>query len=838
MKQLLNGLWKMKRIDEDKVYDAHVPTTMYKVLLDNKVIEDPFYGENDFKLTNLSNYSYAFFRTFDVNEELFQCERIDIEFLGLDTLASIFINNVQVGQTNNMHRTYRFNVKEHLVLGENYIYVKFDSPTEFIKKEQRKDPLWGLETTIDGYEHIRKAHCMFGWDWGPQLPDMGIWRDVYLLGRSEGELVDFYVKQVHSDDCVKLEIQISAKNIQENDKICIGIKDEQGNIISESVACSMTQFERSQTVAVIYDNDDNLYKATIKIDNPNLWWPNGYGEAYLYNLNISLENSSTVIDHIEKKIGLRTMTVTRETDQWGESFDITINGVRIFAMGADYIPEDALITRPTYESTERLIKDCARANYNCLRVWGGGCYPNDTFFDLCDKYGLIVWEDFMFACGVYRLTESFAKNIKAEFIDNIRRIRHHACLGLWCGNNEMEWAFVEWGLPKDKRLRMDYLLMYEKLIPNILAQYDPQTFYWPASPSSGGGFESPNADDRGDVHYWKVFHGNEHYKKFRDHYFRFASEYGMQAFPDIKTIKSYASEKDMNVFSSVMENHNKCIDPINGNIKILMNMSREFKLPNNFEDQVYVSQIFQAEAVKCAVEHFRRNRGRCMGSTYWQVNDNYPVASWASIDYYGRWKALHYYAKRFYSPLLVSAYEEGFVGHIHITNDMLFEFKGKVEWQIIHQKKGILKQGNEDFTISKLSTSHLRSIDIKEFVREYGEERDIYLAYKLKDKDDVIISSEILLFCYHKYFNFRKANIRFNVIADDGYSIEIISDQFTKGVTIDLEVGTAVLSNNSFDLLPNEKRIIKVEEWYDAKPSTLKELREQIKIMSINNLSY
>lgn len=837
----LKEQWEMKKLGSDISYKTDIPATMYEVLYENQVIEDPFYGENDLKQRYLSDYDYVFTKTFVIDEALMKSEIIELVFKGLDTLATIKINGKIIGQTNNMHRTYNFNVKDWTKLGSNEIEVTFDSPTQFIKKEQDKYPLWGITTTMDGYEHLRKAHHMFGWDWGPQLPDMGIWRDVELRGIEQGKLNDFYVVQNHKEDQVDLEIQVSSKNLKEGLTVRASLSDMEGSLLAEVNGSDYTEIFGGVKVISVDANEENDLISIIpmSINKPKLWWPNGYGQQYLYNLSIELLDGDTVVDVVNKKIGLRTMTVTRENDQWGESFDFTVNGKRIFAMGADYIPEDTLISRPSYDNTKRLIKDCAKANYNCLRVWGGGVYPHDDVFDLCDEYGLLVWEDFMFACGVYRLTDEFKENIKQEFIDNIKRIRHHACLGLWCGNNEMEWAFVEWGLPKDERLKVDYIEMYEKLIPNVLNQYDPQSFYWPASPSSGGGFEDPNGDSKGDVHYWKVFHENEHYKKFRDHYFRFASEYGMQSLPDFKTVKSYTPEDQMNIFSVVSENHNKCVDPLNGNIKILMNMAGEFKLPGNLEDQTYISQVFQGETIKCAVEHFRRNRGQCMGSTYWQVNDNYPVASWSSIDYYGRWKALHYFARRFYAPVLLSAYEEGMLGHIHVTNETLNPFNGKVKWQLRHVDKRVLDQGEECVCLDELSALHVLDVSIDKYVKNHGDERSIYLSIQLFDDDNELVSSDNILFTQHKFFEFVDAKISVDVEDKDGVmTISLISDQFVKSAGIHFEVSDIVLSDNFMDLLPGEKVTVRVEEIIGKESLDALELLEEIKVIGVNTIKY
>lgn len=828
----LNGIWQMNQIGTDKKYEAQVPTTMYQVLYENGEIPDPFVGENDKILTNVSDDDYEFSRDFEVNKSILENDVIELVFYGLDTLATVWLNDKKILTSDNMHRTYEIEVKSLLVEGCNSLRVKLDSPMRYIKEKQARDPLWGIENPVDGYEHIRKAHHMFGWDWGPQLPDMGIWRDVELNAYCTGRIDDFYISQKHTDEAVAMSVEVECSLYQKGGlELQIDLYDcNQNEVYSNKIIPS----EHNELEFVV--------------NNPDLWWPNGYGEQPLYTLRMSLVDSVTndVIQMNEKCIGLRTMTMTREADQWGESFDMTVNGVRIFAMGADYIPEDVLICRMNEGRTRQLLEDCATANFNHIRVWGGAFYPSDNFYDLCDELGLLVWQDFMFACGVYRLTKKFEETITMEIINNVKRIRHHACLGLWCGNNEMEWGFVEWGLPKDENLRLDYLRMYERLIPDILEAHDPNTFYWPASPSSGGGFDNPNGDDKGDVHYWDVFHNNKHYKTFRKHYFRFASEYGMQSLPDMKTISGFAEANEREIYAPVMENHNKCLGEINGNMKIMMNMATEFNLPNNLEDVVYLSQVFQGETIRCAVEHMRRNRGRCMGSTFWQVNDNWPVASWASIDVHGRWKALHYMVRRFYDSVHTTAYEDGFKGHIHICNEQLTRFEGELSWQIRHNNKGVVKQATLKVDVEELSASKIASVDISDYCTNHADERDYYLSYQLKNHEGEMLGSDIMLFVNHKYFNFSETNLSANVIVvDDQIQIEVKATEMAKSVGIEFSSIDVLLSDNYFDLLPGEIKVVTVEAHRNDvvkggvdKVYSSEQIANDLRLKAINTLTY
>jgi beta-mannosidase len=822
--QSLNGQWYFQKTGESQAFETHVPTMLYDSLLQNGQIDDPYVGENDKMLTKISEDDYEFYREFELEAEVLLYDRIDLQFMGIDTLSTIFLNGTCIGRTNNMHCEYTFDVKCLLVVGKNKLRIALKSPTKFITEAQAKDPLWGIVNTIPGYEYLRKAHHMFGWDWGPQLPDMGIWRPVHLKAYSTGKLENCYISQTHTNNVVELHIDIEATQLSVVDHIEYGIEILGPD--GEQVA-----FQKTASTHV-----------TLLIQEPQLWWPNGYGEQPLYTLRIFMEYQTNRIDSLEKRIGLRTVTMTREKDGFGESFDMTVNGLRLFAMGADYIPEDILINRMSKERTYSLLDDCKMANFNHIRVWGGAFYPDDYFYDRCDELGLLVWQDFMFACGVYRLTKKFHETITLEIIQNVRRIRHHACLALWCGNNEMEVAFVEWGLPKDERLRLDYLLMYEKLIPELLEEHDPNTFYWPASPSSGGGFQDPNADDQGDVHFWQVFHGNKHYKEFRKHYFRFASEYGMQSFPDVKTIYTYAKEQEREIYGPVMENHNKCLGDINGNMKIMMNMAGEFNLPSQLEDVVYVSQVFQGETIKCAVEHFRRNRGRCMGSTYWQLNDNWPVASWSSIDFYGRWKALHYMVKRFYAPLLISAYELGTQGFIHVTNESRNEFIGIVLYQLRHVTEGILEEKSVSVSLDPCSTKEIAMVDCSNYIKNYGDERKLYISFQLlEEKIDTtkVIAADTLLFVAHKYFGFEKAVLASKIVEDkDGLVIQVTSNQFSKSVGVTFKNVDIILSDNYFDLLPTETRELRIVKVQNGAVITKEVLEQGIEIKAVNSLSY
>ncbi len=537
-----------------------------------------------------------------------------------------------------------------------------------------------------------------------------------------------------------------------------------------------------------------------------LWQP-------LYTVTVELLIGGMVADVWEKRIGLRTMTMSTEKDEWGNEFAHVVNGVKIFAMGADYIPEDHLLGRVTPEVTRKLLNTAKFANFNAIRVWGGGYYPDDWFFDICDELGLVVWQDFMFACAVYDLTPEFEANIKQEFIENIKRIRHHACLGLWCGNNEME-MFVEqrnqW-VTKPSHVR-DYFLMYERIIPEIVKEYDPQTFYWPASPSSGGSMDFPNDPDRGDVHNWEVWHGNKPFSEYRKYYFRYLSEFGFQAFPSEKTIETFTDDpKDKNIFSYVMEKHQR---NYGANGKIMNYLSQIYLYPGSFSLVIYASQLLQADAIRYGVEHYRRNRGRCMGAVYWQLNDCWPVISWSSVDYCGRLKALHYYAKRFFQPLMISCEEYGMMNdlanmnrqhfvfeksiRLNVANETMQEQKVTVKWALRNAKAEILQQGEEELKVPALTSAWLDKVEFPE-----ADIFNHYVSYELW-QDGRVISDGSVIFSYPKYFRYENPELSYRIEGDE---IVVSAKAYAKSVEIRNENEDLVVSDNYFDLNADEKRI-------------------------------
>lgn len=785
----LNGSWQMHEWGTTQFLPAKVPGSVYGDLLNAGKMEDPFWRGNELDALALMEKDYEYRRDFEMPDWAEQADHLVLHCDGLDTLADISLNGVQIGHADNMHRTWEFDVKGVLQPGQNHLEIHFYSPTKYIRESYRQNRNDGSDYAMTGFPNLRKAHCMFGWDWGPRLPDAGIWRDIRLVGWNTARMESVLVRQSHENHSVRLtfapEVTADPGSAYTVEYRVLGPDGRECAPLSQ--------------------------KTELTLESPELWWPNGYGEQPLYTVQAYLrDENGELLDTWSRRIGLRTMTIRREKDTWGESFAHEVNGVQIFAMGADYIPEDNLLGRVNKERTRRLLTDCAEANFNCVRVWGGGCYPSDDFYDICDELGLIVWQDLMFACAVYSLTDAFEASIRAELADNVRRLRHHASLGLWCGNNEMELFVAGNTWISRAEQKADYTKMYEYIFPKMLRELDPDTFYWPASPSSGGAFDDPNDPNRGDVHYWDVWHREKPFTEYRKYFFRYASEFGFQAFPTMKTIETFTLPEDRNVFSYVMEKHQR-----NGiaNGKIMSYLSQTYLYPRDFDTLVYASQLMQAQAIRYGVEHWRRNRGRCMGAIYWQLNDCWPTASWSSIDYGGRWKALHYAAKRFFAPVLLSCEEEGFITQCVSVNDQPFtlrksarfsvcnetmeDFEGTVLWTLCTPEGKTLENGSFSVHMAALSA---RWLDVLEFPQ--ADIYENYLWYSLLDQNGREVSSASVLFCPPKHFHFREPQLR---VTCEGDTVTVTSDAYAQGVEIEALDGDVVLSDNYFDMQPGQK---------------------------------
>ena len=824
----LNGHWNLKtlgsgKFTEQKQIDAIVPGSVMDAWIKADIIPDPYYGENEKSITPLFNDDFEYSRTFTVDQELLSEDCIDLVCLGIDTLGEIFINGISVASVNNMHRSWRFKIKELLKAGENTIRIVLFSPNAFTAKAYREGPIEYINTaSMGGANYLRKTHCQFGWDWGPQLPDAGIWRNIYLEGWSCARLEDVYITQEHINGKVTLRAMVQAevaslKRFWAEDRLLKAVLRVKPPVdLNGNAGKTAGEIEVNEVIKDI----TAVTEFSCVIEKPELWWPNGLGQQPLYSVEVELLDvtpvaNNAVIDCWQRRIGLRAMTISTDADQWGNEFTLIVNGVKVFSMGADYIPEDSVFSRINPERTRKLLENCVKANFNSIRVWGGGYYPDDYFYDACDELGLVIWQDFMFACNVYQLTDEFAANVAEEIRQNIIRIRHHACLGLWCGNNEMEEGWVQWDNVRNHSpaLKADYLKHFEYLIPEIWKKTDPNTFYWPSSPSSGGGFDNPSDPNRGDVHFWGVWHGLKPFTEYCKNFFRFCSEFGFESLPDLETIESFAKPEDLNIFSPVMEAHQRCPS---GNGRILYYLSETYRYPKDFAALIYISQVLHMESMQTGVDHWRRHRGRCMGAIYWQLNDCWPVASWASIDYYGRWKALHYGARRFYSTLRATVFidetEAATPGslsgplkrtvRVFTHNDTREAASGKIRLYLRDRDFNTLSEETLNVELPALSASEVLVQDYRSLINNLELERSCFVTAELfLNGSDAPVSKEAVLFVPPKHFSFKTPEYKIDVReSEKSFTVNIKANTFCRFVRVKIPGEDVIFSDNYFDI--------------------------------------
>ncbi len=760
--------WQMN-FTEHRGISCKPPCSMYSVMIENKLIDDPFFGCNEWDALKLSDEDCEFICSFEADDNLFKKEYIELVFHGLDTVCDIYINGAFLEHTENMHRKYVLDVKKHIICGSNTILLKFSSPTKYYDKMWKRKHQFYTGDSILGSAYLRKGLYMAGWDWGPRLPDMGIFREVEIYGYDIDKIDGTVITQIHRADAVDLLFDVST------------VKNSDCEIFAE-IAGTKMKIESPRSV--------------LTVEKPELWWVRGYGKQALYDIVFTLEKNGVIIDSAAKRIGLRTLEVSIEELGDGSEFCFVNNGVKIFSMGANYIPQDIIAPRITKETTKARIDDFIFANYNTIRVWGGGYYPEDFFYDMCDEAGIIVWQDFMIACLNIRLTEKMREELRLEAICNLKRLSHHASLGLLCGNNEIEPMISQ---QNNALTKLDYLEIYERMIPDLCEKYAPNTFYWPSSPSSGGGFENPEAHNIGDVHYWDVWHGNAPFEAYRKHKFRFCSEYGFESLPSIKTVKTFADEADMNLFSRVMENHQKCKS---GNMKILMYLADNYLYPSSFEALIYASQLLQADAIRFGVEWFRKIRGYCMGSLYWQVNDCWPVASWSSVDYFGRYKALHYAARKFYAPVAIGLFLEDGIMSVNAANETRDNKKITVKWGICKNDNEVIREGTVEYTVPALSSRDvLCGIDLTGF-----DKHSTYFYAELYDENGNSIMNKTELLTKPKHFSWLCPDIKASARdIDGGVEISLSSNVFTKSTEVDFLHYDIKLSDNYIDLTSSKE---------------------------------
>lgn len=822
--------WKFRQGRSEIWYPATVPGTVHTDLIANEIIEDPFFRLNERGVQWVDKEDWMYETELTATAAETSSSNQELVFYGLDTYADVYLNGESILNANNMHRTWRVNVKGLLKSGSNKLEVYFHSPIKIDLPKCDKYS-YGFNTGPDQSQNggifnklvsifARKAGYHYGWDWGPRLVTSGIWRDV-VLETWNGTRID--------------DVQLIQKSVTEAEASLSSIVEVRADAAVNNATLTVTANGREVAKKqVSLTKGTNRVQMDYTIANPRLWWPNGLGEPYLYDFKTALTVNSKEADSRSQEIGLRSIVLHNDKDQYGHNLYFEVNGKPVFMKGADMVPLDNFLPRITRERYEKHVLDAKAVNMNMIRVWGGGVYEDDYFYQLCDRNGILVWQDFMFACSTYPADDEFIANIRQEAIDNVKRLRNHACIALWCGNNECQDVMYGWGNRKkyyEERgvlplLESQFKNMYFKCLPEVVAEYGSGISYRPSSPFA---FEDTPSDGvNGDAHYWGVWHGRDSIGHYNVERARFFSEYGFQSFPEFESVKIYAPQKrDWSINSEVMMAHQRAGSYANNLIRDYMD--KEFRTPDNFEHFLYVGMILQGDAIKTAMEAHRRDMPYCMGTLYWQHNDCWPVASWAARDYYGRWKAQQYFARQAYRDILVSPTVKDGVVKVHLVSDRRTNAKGKFTITALTLGGKKLAQVTRNVTAKALTSQVIFSSALSNMLK--GEKRENVIFAVRFETAGAEPYTNVGYACRQKLMNYTHPNYSVDIEpAEGGYEVTVGSDVFARGVFLSLEGIENFFSDNYFDILPGEKRTIHVRTAIDRD-----EMRRQFKILSLGD---
>jgi beta-mannosidase len=807
----LHSNWEFRQRGGDSAewHPAQVPGCVHLDLLRNKLIPDPFYRDNEAKLQWIENADWEYRATVQASDELLKHRHIELVFEGLDTYSEVSLNGTPVLTADNMFREWRVDVKPYLKAGANQLAIFFPSPIKAAAKVAATDK-WREKTHTEEKTYIRKAAYEFGWDWGPRFVTSGIWRPVKLEAWDDSRISDLHIRQRDVTAEVAhlvAEVEVMAA----------------GDISGADVTLESAQVGRRFLATRRVDLHDgvNHIDLPVEIVKPELWYPAGYGAQPIYEFRARLKAGAWQ-DQAIVRTGLRSVVLRRDLDKWGRSFEFVINGIPVFGKGADVIPFDSFPTRVTSEQYRQVLQSAVDANMNMIRHWGGGYYETDEFYAMCDRLGIMIWQDFMFGNDWQPGTYPFKQSIAAEAEDQVRRLRNHPSIVLWCGNNETEAAFAWRGGAKQptevsRRMWEDYLTVFSGILPRVVERLTSETPYWPSSPSADYE-EVSDAYQSGDMHDWSVWHGRVPFRDYEKHNPRFMTEYGFQSFPEMRTVESFTVPEDRTgITTPVMLAHQKNTA---GNAIIHQYLLRDYPEPRDFPAFLYASQVLQAEGIKVGAEHLRRNRPRTMGSIYWQLNDCWPVASWSSLDYYGRWKALQYYARRFYNDLLVSPHQENGAVAVYVVSDRTALAKAELRVRIMSVDGATLSDKSQSIQVAPLSSQ-------------------VYLQFPLpKDADpnrsfiaaDLIVggktvSSNLLFVAPTKDVQLPPAAIKTEW---DGTRLRLSAPVLARSVWVSFGSLEATPSDNYFDLLPGQPVEIAI-----TGAASADELRKSLKVMSL-----
>lgn len=804
----LHNNWTFCQVGDTLWSDAKVPGTVHQDLLNHNRIPNPFYGMNEQAVQWVENEDWMYRTSFVVDEQQLSRDAAVLELDGLDTYADVFLNGALILRSDNMFVGHKVQVKPVLRKGVNRLLVRFRSPVKEVLPQLQTNgfdyPASNDHSPWRTSVYTRKTPYSYGWDWGIRLATCGIWRPVRLVFSDVARIEDYYVCQ---------DVVTQAKADVDN-------RLEINNVTSSTVSALLKvdyHYSDSDTKEIRKQIElrpgANTVSLPVSIENPHLWMPNGWGEPSLYKFTASLSVDGVEIAKQERNVGLRTVRVVMDDDEYGKSFYFVVNGKPMFAKGANFIPDDAMLPNVTPERYKRIFEDVKAANMNMLRVWGGGIYEDDEFYDEADRNGILIWQDFMFACSSYPHDPLFVGRVKSEAEYNIKRLRGHASLAMWCGNNEIYEAMRYWGWQRKysaeafAEMERGYNVLFRELLPKMVERLDGTRFYMHSSPYEAN-WGRPNSWKTGDSHNWGTWHGRKPFESFDTDVPRFMSEYGFQAFPEMKTIRTFAEEKDFELESPVMNAHQKADI---GNALIKQTMGLYYKVPEKFEDLVYVGLVLQGQGMRHGIEAHRRNRPYCMGSLFWQLNDSWPVVSWSSIDYYGNWKALMYQSKRAFAPILINAIKEGDDLCVYLVSDELqdhddvrlevelMDFDGKVHGKWTQNGK---LAANASVLFMKKSADELQG---------KLSDANSLLHFTLKDKNGVTLADDVFYFAYPKDQKLPEANIETSV-RRRGNTIEMTlkTDKLARDIFVEVPVQGVRFTDNFFDLLPGQRKKITI----------------------------
>ena len=828
----INAGWQFRQQNFGAWRAATVPGTVHTDLLANKAIEDPFYRTNERDQQWIDKVNWEYRTAFDA-PYIAGRDSVALVFDGLDTYAEITLNGRRILSADNMFRTWRVNVTGLLRAKGNELHILFRSP---IIIGLEKFTAWGMpiQANNDNAEmgglgpdnkvsvFTRKAGYHFGWDWGPRFVTCGIWRPVAVECWDEARLADVYVRTV-SIVSAGSAVSAGAKTAD----VAVGLDVSASAAANYDMEISLDG-QSAQKFSAALTAGDNAISETLTVKNPRLWWPNGAGEQNLYDVKVTLSRGGKLLDTRQTKLGIRTIKLvqTDDKDGRGRSFGFEVNGRMLFCKGSNYIPSDMFLPRVDSARLEHTVKSAADANMNMLRVWGGGTYENNIFYELCDKYGIMVWQDLMFACSTYPGGAEFVDNIRREIEDNVVRLRNHPCIALWCGNNEIEVALQPWNdkaegwrwrklyTPKQyKELVSIYDTIFHQVIPAVMAAKDPQRPYWPSSPSPGWKISVPDPLRYGDTHFWGVWHQKLPFSEFDRQVPRFMTEYGFQSFPELATVKTYAEPRDWDIESEVMSAHQRSGI---GNLRIRQYMEEDYRLPPTFEGMLYLSQVLQAEGIKRGIEAHRRNMPWCMGSLYWQINDVWPVASWSSIDSEGRWKALHYFAKKAFENVIVAPYLHGDTLRglgdmldLYVISDLPVKVDGTMEVALLDFSGKTLGVKSFKAAVAANASTLVASLRTADLLGSADPRKVVAvctLSGKTADGKNVAFTT-LRYFDRVKNLDLPEAKPTFEVRKSDAHTavITVSSDLLAKNVILTYKGVAGIFSDNYFDVLPGRK---------------------------------